>query len=433
MRDIIITLLVLGTLPFILRNAYIGVLVWSWLSYMNPHRLAWGFAYSMPFAQIVAITLFASLLFSKDKKQIPMNGTVFIWILFILWMLVTTLSGFFPDAAMTMYTKIFKIQIVTFLTLMLITDQKRLDQLLWVIVGSIGFFSIKGGIFTLMTGGGFRVYGPPTSYISENNALAVATLMIIPLMLYLHRISTQKWLRYGLIFGAIMSLVSVVGSQSRGGLLAILAVAVFFWLKTKTKVASGIAIILLGTLGFAFMPDSWHERMDTIQNYQEDESAMARINSWQYSINVASDRLTGAGLASWSSETFAIYAPDPNIVFAAHSIYFSILADHGWPGLVMFLLILWLTWRNLSKVIQRTQKEPSSAQNFLARMLQVSLIAYMSGGAFLSIAYFDLPWHLVAIVVLLNSPSFVKGEQENAAERDPDNHRIPVKLKGNNG
>lgn len=402
MRDILVTLLVFGSLPFILRHAYIGVLVWSWLSYMNPHRLAWGFAYDMPFAQIVAITLFAALIFSKDKKEIPVNGSLFVWLLFTLWMLVTTWQAIFPDAAMVMYTKIFKIQIVIFLTMLLITNHEKINQLIWVIVGSIGYFSLKGGVFTLLTGGGFRVYGPPDSYISENNALAVATLMIIPLMVYLYHIAVNKWVRYGLMFTIIMSLVSVVGSQSRGAFLAIIAVAGFFWLKTKSKIPSGLVIILFAGLGLAFMPESWHERMDSIQNYEEDESAMQRINSWSYGINVASARLTGGGLSSWAPKSFAMYAPDPDTVFAAHSIYFSVLGDHGWPGLILFLVILGLTWKNLSNVIKQTKKEVGSQQNYLARMLQVSLIAYMSGGAFLSLSYFDLFWHLFAISLLLN-------------------------------
>ena len=52
MRDIIVTLAVFGTLPFIFWRPWIGILVWCWLGYMNPHRLAWGFSTSMPFALI---------------------------------------------------------------------------------------------------------------------------------------------------------------------------------------------------------------------------------------------------------------------------------------------------------------------------------------------------------------------------------------------
>jgi len=423
MRDILVTLLVFGSLPFILRHAYIGVLVWSWLSYMNPHRLSWGFAYSMPFAQIVAVILFMSLLFSNEKQKPPINATVIVWFVFIIWMAVATFNAQYSDAAMDMYLQILKVQVMTFLTLILITDEKKLNQLIWVIVVSIGFFSVKGGVFTLLTGGAFRVYGPPSSNIAENNALAVAVLMVIPLMVYLYHISSNKWVRYGLIFSITMSLVSVIGSQSRGAVIAVLGVGLFFWLKTKTKIASGLAIIFFASLLFTFMPESWHERVESIYNYQEDESAMSRINSWQYSINVANDRLTGGGLQSWSKEMFALYAPNPDSVFVAHSIYFSVLADHGWPGLILFLSILGLTWRSLSKVISRTKDVEGSPANLLARMLQVSLIAYMFGGLFLSLSYFDLPWHLITMAILLVR-LFTKDE---ASSSNMLQRRVPIR------
>jgi probable O-glycosylation ligase (exosortase A-associated) len=182
---------------------------------------------------------------------------------------------------------------------------------------------------------------------------------------------------------------------------------------------SGMAILLLGALLFTFMPESWHERMDSIYTYQEDESAMQRINSWQYSINVANDRLTGGGLQSWSQSMFAVYAPHPEWVFVAHSIYFSVLADHGWLGLIMFLLILGLTWRRLSVLIKRTKDEQNASFNLLARMMQVSLVAYMTGGIFLSLSYFDLPWHLIAIAMLL--PQFLNKLEEGVSEGNPQN------------
>jgi len=402
MRDIIITLMVFGSLPFILRNAYIGVLVWSWISYMNPHRLTWGFAFDMPFAQIVAIILFVALFFDKEKKRIPVNGLTGIWLTFLLWMLVTTLCAIYVDVALEQLIKIYKIQIITILTILLINTQQKIDWLIWVIVLSIGFFSVKGGVFTILTGGVSRVWGPPGGFIQENNSLAVATLMIIPLMAYLYRISKNKWVRYGLIVAIILSLVSVIGSQSRGALIAIISVGGFFWLKTKGKFFSGVLIFGLACLGWNLMPESWHQRMETIENYEQDASAMGRINAWQYSINVANARLTGAGLESWSDETFVMYAPNSDDVHSAHSIFFSVLADHGWPGLVMFLLILCLGWQYLNRVMKFTANQSEmAAQNFLARMLQVSLVAYMSGGAFLSLAYFDLPWHLIALAVLL--------------------------------
>jgi probable O-glycosylation ligase (exosortase A-associated) len=402
MRDIALTLIVLVGLGYTLRKPVIGIYLWSWLSYMNPHRLTWGFAYSVPFAQLTAIALFISILVNGEVKRIPGNATIVVWSIFLLWMCISTLFAFYLDSASTQLVKVLKIQLLTFLTMMLLTDQERIDKLIWVIVASIGFYSTKGGLFTIMTGGAHRVWGPAGSYIEENNSLALATLMIIPLMIYLYRLTERKLFKAVLALSILLSVASVLGSQSRGAFLAIAAVAGFFWLKSRAKLLSGLAIVVVAAIGISLMPASWHERMGSIQNYEEDASAMGRINAWTYSINVANHHLTGGGFESWSAGTFAMYAPVPEDVHAAHSIFFGVLADHGWPGLILFLLILLLSWRSLSRVIRLSRDDSRLAhQNLLARMLQVSLVAWFSGGAFLSLAYFDLPWHVIAIAVLL--------------------------------
>lgn len=407
MRDIIVTLLIFGALPLILWRPWIGILVWSWIGYMNPHRLTWGFAYSMPFAMMVGATLLMSMLIAVmvrgEKYRIPWSGTIALWLIFIAWMYLSTVLAIYPERAFTQFDRVLRIQFMTFVTMMLITDAYRIRALIWVIVGSIAYYSVKGGVFTLMTGGAFHVLGPSGSNIADNNSLALAILMVVPLMCYLYQIHHhQRWLRWGLGASILLSVISAFGSQSRGALVAMTAVAGFFWLKSQSKVVTGTGLVILAVLTFSFMPDSWHERMGTIATYEEDASAMGRINAWIYAINIASDRLTGGGFNSWSPETYAIYSPAQQLSVVAHSIYFSVLADHGWPGLVMFVSLLVIAWRNLSRVIAQTRHSDSPYKPaFLAKMLQVSLIAYMSGGAFLSLAYFDLPWHIVALSILL--------------------------------
>ena len=416
MRDLLVTAIVFGLLPLIFWRPYIGILLWSWLSYMNPHRQTWGFAYDMPFAQIVAITLLLAMVFRGGPFKLPFRPVLFVWIGLLAWMAVTTMFAIFPADAQAQLIKVYKIQIVTFLTMMLITDLRKINMLVTVIVASIGYYSVKGGVFTLVTGGAHRVFGPTGTYIEENNGLAIAILMIVPLMFYLRSLLEKAWARNAMIGAMVLSLVSVVGSQSRGALIAISTLAVFFWLKSKQKMLSAIFMVLLAVGLVAFMPQSWHERMGTISSYEEDASAMGRINAWRYAINVASDRITGAGFESWSLSTFSRWAPNPQDVHAAHSIYFGMLADHGWLGLLLFVTVLTMTWRSLSRVERNTRDAPEFEQhNLLARMLKVSLIAYFSGGAFLSLTYFDLPWHLVAISLLLETQLQAKGTYSNGS------------------
>lgn len=432
MRDIIITLMVFGTLPFILRNAWFGVLVWSWLSYMNPHRLAWGFAYTFPYAQIVAIVLLVSLIASSERKVLPGNRLVFLWISFLAWNVFCTFFAFYPEYAMEQLQNVLKIQLVTFVTLMLMTNFERINQLIWVIVFSIGFYSVKGGAFTIMTGGNFHVFGPEGSYIMENNTLAVAVLMILPMMMYMYKFPPKPWVKKIMPICIFLSFVSVVGSQSRGAVLAIGAVGGFFWLKSNSKAITLVAFLGLGMFALLLMPQAYFERVQSIAEYQEDSSAMERLKAWEFSINMANDRFTGGGFNSWSMENYHKYAPGAKQAFVAHSIYFGVLGDSGWPGLLLFLAILFTIYRQLVKIIKATDNDPERQDfNYLARMLQISMIAFMSGGAFLSLSYFDLAWHIMAMTVAMTT--MIGAIDKTPAPTQPVGRRMPPRVAGYGG
>lgn len=413
MRDILVFAAVFGLLPFILRNPYVGVLTWSWLSYMNPHRLTWGPAYSFPFAQLVAGTLLVSLFLDKEKKRFPMNGLVGLWIVFLIWTVITSATAIYPDRAWDFEIQIFKIQIIIFLSLWIMGSDHRIKLMVWVIFFSIGFFGIKGGIFTLTTGGVGRVYGPAGSFIDDNNHLAVAMLMVLPLGFYLRKHEvTKTWQKHAMTAALLLVTLSVIASYSRGAFLAIAAVAVYLWWKTPGKALTGMVGVVVLAVLVLFMPQSWHDRMSSIGDYENDASSQERLNSWGYSISIANDRLTGGGYRSWSRKTFKRWAKNPNIVFVAHSIYFSVLADHGWPGLIMFFLLFVGGWRyagRVSRFAAQSQHEDAPWIYDLANMIRVSIVAYAVGGAFLSLSYFDLPWHLLAIIVLLERSAKEKG------------------------
>jgi len=158
---------------------------------------------------------------------------------------------------------------------------------------------------------------------------------------------------------------------------------------------------VLVAAAIGFMPDKWRDRMQTIETYRNDSSAMARINAWETAFHVARDRPFGAGFELASPRVFARYAPDPSVPRAAHSIYFQMLGEHGFPGLALFLLLWLLVWLDASWIIRRARSRNELRwASDLARMIQVSLVGYFVGGAFLSLAYYDVPYNLLVAVVL---------------------------------
>jgi len=369
---------------------------------MNPHRLTYGFAFDFQFAAIVAVTTLIGLLVARESKRIPMTGTTVALLIFTIWMNITTLFALVPADAFTQWEKVMKVLLMTFVTLMLIKTRQRLEMLIWVIVVSIGFYGIKGGFFTIISGGEQRVWGPWGSFIWDNNELALALIMILPLMRYLQLNAQQWWVRHGLTAAMVLSVASIFGSHSRGALLAGAAMALFLLLKTRKKFPILIVMALVIPVMINFMPDKWTTRMETIKTYKQDTSAMGRINAWWFAYNLAKERpVVGGGYEAFNREIFRNYAPEPDDFHDAHSIYFEILAEHGFVGLALFLALGLLAIKTGTWIIRHTkQQEDLKWACDLAKMTQVGLVGYAVGGAFLGRAYFDLYYHLIAILVI---------------------------------
>ncbi|HEX19449.1 MAG TPA: putative O-glycosylation ligase, exosortase A system-associated, partial [Acidiferrobacteraceae bacterium] len=261
MRDLLVAAVIFGAIPLILWRPYIGVLVWSLIGYMNPHRLTYGWAYDFPFAQVIAIVTLVAIVFSTEPKRIPFLPIVKVWVLFILWMNVTTYFALEPAVAIQEWDRMLKVQLISFITLMLITNRERLDLLVWTIAISLGFYGLKGGVFSILTGGQYLVFGPDLSFIEDNNDLALALVMILPLMRYLHLEATKRYLKWGLLIAMGLTALSILTSHSRGALLAISAMGVFMLLKSPYKLRAILVTVILLPIMLSFMPDAWFDRM----------------------------------------------------------------------------------------------------------------------------------------------------------------------------
>jgi probable O-glycosylation ligase (exosortase A-associated) len=414
MRDILLSLIVAIALPLTLKFPEIGTYLWAWLSIMNPHKLTYGFANNAPFAMLAALTTMVAFVFTKTRKPFPWSSVTVLYLLLILWMTVTSAAAVgLPDYVWERWIFVMKIHVMMLVTIMLLRGRKQIETLIWVVVASVGLFGVKGGLFTIATGGSGRVWGPPGGMLEGNNELAVALTMLSPFVWYLMTTSTKRWLKICLGLSLVLFALAILGTQSRGALISLLAMAFVLGLKSKRPVRASMVILLLVVLGIGFMPDSWTNRMDTIQEYRGDTSAMSRIYTWITMWNLAVDRpFVGGGFGTDTLNVFSRWAPVEHpyniftgTVWVAHSIYFQALGEHGFMGLAIFLLLGVATWFSASSLIRATRNDPEFKEwvPLLMRMSQVGLIGYASGGAFLSLMHLDAMYYVIGLVVLTNA------------------------------
>ena len=403
MRDFLIVLIVLGSVPITLVRPDVGILMWFWLSLMNPHRLTWSYAQQFRVALVVGGATLIGWIISREAKRPPNSPVVYALAIFTFWVSLAALFSLRPDLAVPKWEEIIKILAMTFVTMCIMQSRERIHMLVWVIVVSLGFYGIKGGVFAILTGGHYRVWGPPGTFIEDNNSLALALIMLLPLMQYLRVNTENRWVKLGLLGSMGLTMISILASYSRGGLLALGVMLGFLWLKSRHKLITAVVTGCMMLASLHFLPESWYHRMESIENYQQDGSVQGRFDAWRFAYRLALDHpFTGGGqLIGTDQNLFMSYVPTAAQARAAHSIYFEVLGETGFVGLALFLILLATSFLSASNVLRLTRNRPDLAwARSLAAMIQVSFIGYAVGGAALSLGFFDLYYALIAVITL---------------------------------
>lgn len=422
MRGLVLLLGMTGLLSMALAQPMVGVIAFDWISFMSPQQDAWGsFGSGLPWAQLSVLATVIGCVVAKEPKRLPVNGMT---ILLCIFMVVCTTSAIYalgpPEIVNFWYLMAFKSFFFMLIVAALLTNERRVHALIWVMVISLGYYGIKGGLFTILTGGNNHVVGPTDSVLGDNNQMAVALLITLPLMNYLRLRSPYHIVRVGLVAAMVLTLFAIVGTYSRGALIALAAVTLFLWWNSKNKIITGIMLAIGLTLAIGFMPSQWVDRMTTISHYKKDDSAESRLTVWRQAIGIAVARpLTGAGFHGTAIPgVIHQFYPDAT-PRAVHSIWFEVLAETGFPGFFVWLAIQIVGIINVRRIRRLARGDPSKAWAYdLAHMAEVSIIAYLVGGSFLSLSYYDL--YFTLLVILAATPAILQRMPVTAAAMAPE-------------
>ena len=402
MRGFLVALLVLGWIPIIAFKPHVGVLVWNWVSHMIPHSYTFNFAATFPFLVVVAGATVGGMLISKEKNKLPGHPLIIALLIYWLWVILTTILAFEPAHSQVKLTQFSKVMAFALVSTMVMQSPNRLKGYVWVMVASFAFISVKGGIFTIVSGGGSHVQGAG-GMMTDNNQLAMVLSMYMPLAMYMALHPPLPIMKWPLTAAAVLVPLSILGTQSRGGFVALGAVTLMLILKTKRKFSILAAIAIFGIAGFAFMPDSWKNRMESTGSATEDSSFLGRASMWKFSANLADDNpINGGGFnVFYVREAQELYMPPGYIPRAPHSIYFEVLAEHGYVGLLLFLTLIFSGFYTGGTQAKRFRPyEETRWVGDLCAALQLSFVGFAAGGITVNIATLDVFYHMLAILVM---------------------------------
>jgi probable O-glycosylation ligase (exosortase A-associated) len=422
MRDALLLLVIFGGLLAALRYPFVGLILWAWFSLLTPHQMAYG-AFGIPLNLLIAATTIVSLVLHGEALKFRLDA-ITLWLIAVaFWLFVAQGNSLDPENSAVYFDRFIKTLLFTILCAQMATTPLRVHALIWMFVLSIGYFAAKGAVFTIFTLGEYRVQGVPLTILEDNNHLGIAMATTLPMILYLRGAAARPWMRNALALLFLMTVFSIIGTQSRGAFVSLIAFGGFFWLRSRHKFAIAAAGLLAVVPAILFMPSKWTERMATIAEADEDSSFMGRVDAWIINTEFALERpLTGAGLRNPYQQDLAMKV-DPERApraKAAHSIYFEMLGGAGFVGLAFFLALLATAFfKTIALQKVRTLGGDAPWQARFGYFAQMSLVVFGIGGASTSLEMWDGYLLLIALVAAATklSVDMTKAVAERAREK----------------
>lgn len=447
MIDLALTAFLAAFLALGVRRPFLWVLAYLYVDILAPQKISYIILAALPVSLIVFVAAFGGWLIADDKENSRFTLRQGLMLLLLVWAGCTTLVADFPVEAAYKWSWVWKAMVFAIFLPLTLTTRLRLEATALVMVLAAGAIIINGGIKTVAGGGG---YGSLYLFVNDNTGLyegsilSCAAIAIIPLILWLAKHGTifppDKWVKIfaaALVFACLMM---PIGTQARTGLICIALLGVLS-LRTVKRPLLYIAIAgVAGLMAVPFLPQSFTERMSTIDNHQADESASTRIAVWNWTWEYVQERPLGGGFDAYRGNKIRYHtqsaetdgnttAIESTLIVdqgrAYHSSYFEMLGEQGWPGFILWAWLQALGLWQMERIRRRWKDRTGPGEQWqapLANALQQAQLVYLCGSVFVGIAY--QPFILMLIGLQCGLWSYLK-RIESADSPAP---RLPRKL-----
>jgi probable O-glycosylation ligase (exosortase A-associated) len=391
---------------------YYSVLLFFLFDYLRPGNYVPGLDLLHLNAIVPAVAILGTL-FKKSpvsnsqffaEKNTKLMGAL------LVMLVVSTLLATVTMYAYDVTKGVFAYMLIYWVLVRQVGDIRRLKGVFMaIIVVHLLIAALNPGLFTDPDN---RVGINSGAFLGDGNDFALSVNICVPMCLFLLIDSKRKIAKIGWSAALLGLVFCVVATKSRGGTLAFAVILFYFWTKTKRKVLTAVASMAIVAVVLATAPASYFARINTMTDTQE-SSAQGRIQAWTKGTQMAlRSPLLGVGAGHFP---MAYGGVSESRWMTAHSIYFLVLGELGFPGLIV---LLWLIVSNLS-ANHRAQREVRELPPDVAARLgslivccSAALMAFAVGGAFLSAAYYP---HLYVLSGVLVAARHIARTQEHTA------------------
>jgi len=436
-----------ATVPFILALGYI------WVDTFRPQEVAYIILDQLPVAMIIgAAALGGYVVFDRrDPPRVTLIGMI--PAIMAIWCTLTMIWAVVPDYGWTKWDWAFKTLMFSAFLPYIIRSRVQIEAMAQVYLFALAGNFVPFGIKTMISGGGYGMnlgLASGNSGMAEGGLLSTFCLMAVPIAYFLmnHGQLIPKHIvtRGAYLLIIVLSIVTAIGTYERSALLGLAVLGIYMFMRSKQKVLFGI-VLAIGVAVLAYSAsDRFAQRMNTIGTYNADSSALVRLLVWKWTLEFSFTHPLGGGFNAFTVNVIEVPGDEANPGGetqhgrAFHSIYFEVLGEQGWPGIVLFGIAGIGSIVQLRRLSRRIRNKPHLAWCVaMSDALQSGLMVFLSAGTFVGIAFQPIFWYFVVMGVslreyarrvdALENPKQLTGWRGTASAR-PTPGRLPLPAGG---
>jgi probable O-glycosylation ligase (exosortase A-associated) len=401
-----------------LQDRFKALLLYLWFAFFRPQDWMWVDISAAKPSLLLGLVLVVPALLTGVMPDVTHPLSIGA-LLFLASGIAAQINAINAQVGLEWIDFLTRLLLVCLLATTLVTTPKRMTAVLAVVSGSFGFHAAKAGLASVL-GGGVRFFDGLSGAFVDNNGYACGTVMIMPLLVaagdnlglldvFALRPHVLVWVRRAFRLAVPLCAVTVVSTYSRGGFLALAAAGLIYIAlhRRRVRLALGVSALVLTVLVFVPLPDGYAERLETIQTYEEvgDDSAISRTHFWQVAMKMAESQPLGIGLRNfeYGYDTYDFSHGRYGSHRAVHSSHFQVLAEMGYPGILVWIGEFAVAFIVAMRVRARSRTPglaPESARFLmsLANCSLASMSGFLVGGSFLGLALNDITWLTFALL-----------------------------------
>jgi len=378
----------------------IGAIAMVWFALARPDVTAWA-GTTYPYASILELgTLFGSVKVLSQLGPLWRNPVFRLLLVLLVPIMLSVVTAIHPTLCYQyLWWYVSSIVSAVLIPLTIQTEQD-FRRLVVIMALSMGWVGTKFGLYGLIQGG-VRYSGGFGGSFADNNTLALALVMGIPLCWYGRNLVRSFPVRTGLVLAAFFTIAAVVFTHSRGAAIAAIAAFLVILIHARHRFFMLVALVILTAPSIYLVRDSYFDRMETLKDTetaQQDESVMDRVEASQVAVRIFKDYpLTGVGFGSMNQRMLWTRYADPEFSRAqllVHDTYLQMLADSGIFSLAAYVALLGGTIILLERSSLRLKKAGSPLYE-CPLAIETALIAFAVGSTFLTRITFDFLYFLL--------------------------------------